>query len=206
MPFFGWGVGNRANRDEPFGRVDDHHRTGTVLPPFKMPLAGFIPPEIGVFDYVTRPNRDVAGQSLHLVIELDGFRRRFSRLKALHRLVVETTGQDDLPGTHPQTLIFVSRDQNGSRLSMTEDFNRLTLNIAHDLTKSLPKFRRIDLRHHKTRGLFKIGILRRIYKLCKFDGFRPKVHKLFGSEPKTSGEARSTVAGLAPLSPGRATY
>ena len=99
LPFFGWGVGNRANRDEPFGRVDDHHRTGAVLSPFKMPLAGFIPPEIGVFDYVTRPNRDVAGQSLHLVIELDGFRRRFSRLKALHRRVVETTGQDDLPGT-----------------------------------------------------------------------------------------------------------
>ena len=144
-----------------------------------MPLAGFIPPEIGVFDYVTRPNRDVAGQSLHLVIELDGFRRRFSRLKALDRRVVETTGQDDLPGTHLQKLIFMSRDQNGSRLSMTEDFNRLTLNIAHDLTKSLPKFRRIDLRHHKTRGLFKLVMLRKIYKLCKFDGFRPKVHQLF---------------------------
>ena len=101
LPFFGWGVGDRADPDELFASVNNHHRTGAVLSPFKMPLAGFIPPEIGVFDYVTRANRDVAGQSLHLVIELDGFRRRFSGLKALDRRVVETTGQDDLPGTHP---------------------------------------------------------------------------------------------------------
>ena len=43
LPFFGWGVGNRANRDETFGRVDDHYRTGTVLPPFRGPWLASYP-------------------------------------------------------------------------------------------------------------------------------------------------------------------
>lgn len=174
LPLFGWGVSNRADPDELFASVDDHHRTGAILTPFKMSLTGFVSSQVGVFDYVTRPNRDVASQSLHLVIELGGFRRRFSGLKALDRLVVETTGQDNLPDTRLQALIFVSRDQNGSRLSMTEDFNRLALDIAHDLTKSLTELRRIDLRHHKAHELVNKCILRKIYKLCKSSNCRHK--------------------------------
>lgn len=151
VSIFRRGVRNRADADDMIARVNNHHGAGrTILPPIDMAFAIFVAPEIRVLNYIARPHRNGVGQSIHLVIELDGLGRRLGRLEQADRLFVKISRQNDptIPGFQPG--ILVRGDQYRRRLPVAENLHRFTLGITKNLAKLALRIGCLDLRHQRS--------------------------------------------------------